>query len=134
VTRFEIQSNEPAETVSGLCEVNMLENIPIDWRAIVFPLMVISYFQLLRYLDRRYARKKPFTDQEYLMNLARFMKCSEYDIFMEAAKPWQVSKQHVEDDFKKYLLSEQIPYYVADFIRKVGKDVVHKNFRGMYEY
>jgi hypothetical protein len=112
----------------------MFGNIPIDWRAIVFPLMVISWFQLLRYLDRRYARKKPFTDQEYLMNLSRFMRCSEYDIFMEAAKPWRVSKQHVEIDFRKYLLAEQIPYYVADFIRKIGKDIVHKNFRGMYNY
>jgi hypothetical protein len=112
----------------------MFGNISIDWRIIVFPLMVISYFQLLRYLDRRYARKKPFTDQEYLMNLARFMKCSEYDIFMEAAKPWQVSKQPVEDNFKRYLLSEQIPYYVKDFIRKVGKEIVHKNFRGMHKY
>jgi hypothetical protein len=112
----------------------MFENISIDWRAIVFPLVALSYFQLLRYLDRRYASKKPFTDQEYLMNLARFMKCSEYDIFMEAAKPWQVSKQHVEDGFKKYLLAEQIPYYVADFIRKVGKEIVHKNYRRMYKY
>ena len=54
----------------------MFEHIPIDWRVIVFPLMVISYFQLLRYLDRRYARKKPFTDQEYLMNMARFIRYS----------------------------------------------------------
>jgi hypothetical protein len=112
----------------------MFENISIDWRAIVFPLVALSYFQLLRYLDRRYASKKPFTDQEYLMNLARFMKCSEYDIFMEAAKPWQVSNQHIENDFKKYLLAEHIPYYVTDFIRKVGKEIVHKNFRGMYKY
>ena len=112
----------------------MFADISIDWRAIVFPLMVLSYFQLLRYLDRRYARKKPFTDQEYLMNLARFMKCSEYDIFMEAAKPWRVSKRHVEGDFKNYLLAEQTPHYVKDFIRKVGKEIVHKNFRGMYKY
>jgi len=112
----------------------MIGDISIDWRAIVFPLMAVSWFQLLRYLDRRYARNKPFTDQEYLMNLARFMKCSEYDIFMEAAKPWRVSKQHVEDDFKKYLLAELIPYYVKDLIRKVGKDIVQKNFREMYKY
>ena len=112
----------------------MFGDISIDWRAVVFPLMVIFYFQLLRYLDRRYARKKPFTDQEYLMNLARFMKCSEYDIFIEAAKPWKVSNQHVVDDFKKYLLAEQIPYYVTDFIRKVGKEIVHENFREMYNY
>ena len=112
----------------------MFGDMSIDWRAIVFPLMVVSYFQLLRYLDRRYARKKPFTDQEYLMSLARFMECSEYDIFMEAAKPWRVSKQHVDEDFKKYLLAEQIPYYVADFIRKVGKEIVHKNYRRMYKY
>jgi hypothetical protein len=112
----------------------MIGDIFIDWHTIVFPLMAVSWFQLLRYLDRRYARNKPFTDQEYLMNLARFMKCSEYDIFMEAAKPWQVSKQHVEDDFKKYLLAEQLPYYVNDLIRKVGKDIVQKNFRGLYNY
>jgi hypothetical protein len=112
----------------------MFENISISWHAIVFPLMALFYFQLLRYLDRRYARKKPFTDQEYLMNLARFMKCSEYDIFVEAAKPWDVSKERVEDNFKRYLLSEQMPYYVSDFIRKVGKDIVQKNYRGMYRY
>ena len=112
----------------------MLEQISADWPAVVFPLMALSYFQLLRYLDRRYASKKPFTDQEYLMNMARYMKCSEYDIFMEAAKPWQVSKQHVEDDFKHYLLAEQMPYYVKDFIRKIGKDIVPQNYRGMYKY
>ena len=112
----------------------MFGDMTFDWHTIVFPLMVLSYFQLLRYLDRRYARKKPFTDQEYLMNLARLMECSEYDIFMEAAKPWRVSKQHVEEDFKRYLLAEQVPYYVADFIRKVGKEIVHKNYRRMYKY
>ncbi len=112
----------------------MFGDISVDWRAIVFPLMALSFFQLLRYLDRRYAKKKPFTNQEYLTNLARFMECSEYDIFMEAAKPWQVSTQQVRDDFKRYLLAEQIPYYVVDFIRKVGKEIVHKNYRWMYRF
>ena len=110
----------------------MFGDISIEWGTIVYPMMVLSYFELMRYLGKRYARKKPFADQEYLTNLARFMECSEYDIFMEAAKFWHVSTEQVRGDFKTYLLAEHIPYYVVDFLRKVGKDIVQKNYRRTY--
>lgn len=110
----------------------MLGDINIDWRLVVYPLIAVSYFQLMRYLDRRYARKKPFTDQEYLVNLARFSECSEFDIFKEAATYWHVHGDRVDADFRHYLMTETLPYYVTDFVRKTAKGLIDKNYWKLY--
>jgi hypothetical protein len=107
----------------------MWSDIAANWQAGLFVLIAITYFELMDYLSRRYARKKPLSDYEILAILARVMECSEYDIFEEAAKFWNVSANRVQADFKSYLLADHIPHYVLDFIRKFGKDIVLKHHR-----
>ncbi len=105
----------------------MWSDIAANWQAGLFVLMAITYFELMDYLNRRYARKKPLSDYEILAILARVMGCSEYDIFEEAAKFWNISSDKVQSDFKSYLLTDHIPHYVLDFLRKYGNDIVLKH-------
>jgi hypothetical protein len=85
---------------------------------ILFPTAALFYFQMMNYLDRRYARTQPFTDDEILWKMARIRGCSEYDIFKISAKQWHLNQDMVDDDFKKYLIDEQMPHYVRDYVRK----------------
>jgi hypothetical protein len=39
------------------------------------------------------------------------------------AQGWPVSQQQIEQDFKRYVSNESIPYYVNDFVRKNKKHV-----------
>jgi hypothetical protein len=105
----------------------MWSDIAANWQAGLFVLIAITYFELMDYLNRRYARKKPLSDYEMLAILARVMECSEYDIFEEAAKFWNISANRVQSDFKSYLLADHIPHYVLDFLRKFAKDIVLKH-------
>ncbi len=61
---------------------------------------------------------KIYSESEMLFNLSRKLHCSEYDIFKYAAKAWSFSDKKVEDDFKRYLSSGEIPRYVIDYIKK----------------
>ena len=42
----------------------------------------------------------------------------EYDLFRKSAKDWAVSDDRIEQDFKRYMADQVLPYYVKDFIRK----------------
>jgi hypothetical protein len=99
------------------------------WQAALYFLVALAYFQLMRYLDKRWALKKPFTDEEILFNLARITGRSEYDLFFDAAKTWHVPAAQVNADFNGYLTREQIPYYVTDYLRKTGKPAVERHYR-----
>jgi len=90
----------------------------ISLEMILYPLGVLLYFQLMRYLERRFSEKRGVTDEEWLWIAARDCHCSEYDIFHMAAKEWHIPSQRIEGDFKSYLVDFLMPYYVKDFIRK----------------
>jgi transcriptional antiterminator len=99
----------------------MLDNLIFEWRMLVFPVVAVLYFHLLRYFDHLYYARKPATTEEYLAWLARLSERSEYDLFFISAEDWNVSEQTIEEDFKNYLRDGFIPYYVADFVRKAKK-------------
>ena len=82
---------------------------------LIFIALVLYGFHLI---DLRYKGPQPVTIADYLFKLARIIHVSEHAIFHEAALKWPVSEKMVEQDFKKYLLEQTIPYYVNDFIRK----------------
>jgi hypothetical protein len=88
-----------------------------------FATAALVYFHLMNYLDRRYARKKPFTDDEYLWRMARTRGCSEYDIFKISADQWHLSGLQADNDFKTYLRNLQMPHYVRDYIRKNKSEI-----------
>lgn len=90
----------------------------LEFKTVIYLIILIFYVILKRYYEKYCAEKRSFSDEERLLNIARFHKRSEYDIFHLSAKNWHISGQQVEDDFKVYLLQGQLPHYLRDFIRK----------------
>ena len=66
---------------------------------------------------------KPVTAQGYIFKITRITGKSAYNVFCKAAEDWPVSKEQIEQDFKRYLSNESVPYYVNDFIRKNKKHI-----------
>ncbi|MCP4112793.1 MAG: hypothetical protein GY749_45905 [Desulfobacteraceae bacterium] len=95
----------------------MLVDMVQEWTTVVYPLAVILYLLLLRYLDKQ-SDNQPLSDAEYISQAALKKGTSEYDIFFECAEEWHISNRRVENDFKEYLLRGHMPYYVKDFVRK----------------
>lgn len=91
----------------------------IQWHMLIYPLAALGYFELLRRLDRRWARRTPLTDEEFLSNYARFKAISEYDVFFLAAPYWSKHSGQVEEDFMNYLREGPLPHYVRDYLRKL---------------
>jgi hypothetical protein len=50
---------------------------------------------------------------------------TEYELFRISAKDWSVSGASIDEDFKRYMAHQVLPYYVIDF--------VHKNHENMDE-
>ena len=42
----------------------------------------------------------------------------EYVLFRKSAKDWAVSDDRIEQDFKRYMADQVLPYYVKDLVRK----------------
>ena len=99
----------------------MNEAFVFQWHYLIYPLIVVAYFELLRRLDLRWARRTPLTDEEFLSYYARSEAISEYEVFGLAAPNWSVGPDEVEADFKAYLRKGILPHYVRDFIRRLRK-------------
>lgn len=99
----------------------MFDSALFELKTICLVLLVIIYNIILIYADRRETGKKyiSISDLDLLYNMARMKSCSEYDIFVMAAEVWRFSKRKIESDFKEYLISQHIPHYVKDFVRKM---------------
>ncbi|MBT8356759.1 MAG: hypothetical protein HKO79_12630 [Desulfobacterales bacterium] len=69
-------------------------------------------------LKKRYIPYKPLTVPGYIFKITRITDKSEHDVFCKAAEDWPVSKEQIEQDYKRFMLEERVPYYVNDFIRK----------------
>lgn len=61
---------------------------------------------------------KPLSMEFYLYKIARLTGKSEYDVFCKSAEEWPVSQARIEQDFKRYLIDQDVPHYVNDFVRK----------------
>lgn len=97
----------------------MTENFAFSWYMILYPLAALAYFELLRRLDRRWAKRRPLTDEEVLAHHARNAGISEYDVFHLAAPHWSVSRTRAEEDFETYLKKGLLPHYVRDYVRHI---------------
>ncbi len=69
-------------------------------------------------LERQYTRNRYVSDEEYLAGMAKKRGRSEYDLFHISAKEWHIQVGRIDEDFKKYLVNGDLPYYVKDYIRK----------------
>jgi hypothetical protein len=97
----------------------MNDGFVFHWHLLIYPLAVLAYFELLRRLDMRWARRTPLTDEEVLSYYAKSKSISEYDVFGLAAPRWSVDPSAVDADFKAYLRDGILPHYVRDFIRRI---------------
>ncbi|MEJ2285513.1 MAG: hypothetical protein P8X85_18205 [Desulfobacterales bacterium] len=55
---------------------------------------------------------------DYLQKITRVTGISAYDTFCKSAEEWRVPADRIELDFRIYLSSQSLPFYVKDFIRK----------------
>ena len=74
-------------------------------------------------LKKKFIPDKPLTVQGYIFKITRITDKSEHDVFCKAAEDWPVSKEQIEQDYKRFMLEERVPYYVNDFIRKNKKHI-----------
>ena len=88
------------------------------------------------YLIRVYLRstqKNSQTDQlvieDYLQKITLIAGISVYDTFCKSAEEWRIPADRIDRDFKIYLSSQSVPYYVKDFVRK-GQKHIDELYRG----
>ena len=43
---------------------------------------------------------------------------TEYELFYKSAEGWSVPGDRIDEDFKRYMVDQVLPYYARDFIRK----------------
>jgi hypothetical protein len=96
----------------------MIADLLLEPETIAFTLLAIVYVLGMKYIEANERRSRHIGDEEYLASMAKSMNCSEYDLFLVAAKKWRVSISQIEDDFKRYLIDGILPHYVRDFVRK----------------
>lgn len=88
----------------------------------MFSMLVITVVVtvVLWILEKRLLKKEK-TDEDSIFDMARSLGCSEYDIFIMTGRKWNVSEERIGDDFRKYLLYTEIPFYVRDYLRSLRK-------------
>jgi hypothetical protein len=48
---------------------------------------------------------------------------TEYELFRISAEGWSVSGARIDEDFKRYMAHQVLPYYVMDFVRKNHENI-----------
>jgi hypothetical protein len=72
-------------------------------------------------IEAKLRKRKKKEDSELLFDIARRNRCSEYDIFISAARKWAIPEERIDEDFKAYLLEDVMPFYVRAFVRSRGE-------------
>lgn len=90
---------------------------------IVLSMIIVTIIGTIIFVitERRLRRMKK-SDEDLLFDRARSVGCSEYDIFVQSGKKWNFSDMKIEDDFKNYLLRNELPFYVRDFLHDRGSE------------
>ena len=60
----------------------------------------------------------PIAIEDYLQKIKEIAGLSVYDTFRISAEEWRVSAERIEQDFRIYLSTQSVPFYVKDFVRK----------------
>jgi hypothetical protein len=99
----------------------MQNGFDFHWSMLLWFLAAIAYFEIMRRLDRYWARRTPLTDEERLWNHARNQGISEHEVFKRAAATWTLGSQLADADFSDYLKKGHLPHYVRDYLRKLER-------------
>jgi len=84
----------------------MGEESVFHWYMLLYPAIAAGYIALL-------------TEVEILAMHARDIGISEYALFNLAARPWSIGSVQVDENFKTYLQTSILPYYVRDYLRGI---------------
>ncbi len=71
--------------------------------------------RLTRYLNEKF--DKVYEEEEKLCRLARRIEKSVYAVFHLSGEKWNIIPRKIEYDFKEYILSGCIPFYVREYVR-----------------
>ena len=84
---------------------------------IIFGLALI-YALLKIYFEKRLAPLDDVGDERHLADLAFACGCSVFDLFRRAAAQWNFSEHKIDTDFRRYLLTDEVPPYVSAYLRQ----------------
>ena len=101
-----------------------MPNFIID--AIVIVCAVMLVWCLVRAhlrITQKNSQAFPITTDDYIQKITQVTGKSAYDTFHKSAEDWRVSADRIDQDFKRYLSNQSLPYYVKDFVRKSQKHV-----------
>jgi hypothetical protein len=87
--------------------------------------VAVGSLMLFWFLIRAYLRKirnisptDPDAIDDYLRKITQITGVSAYDTFRISADAWRVPEEKIDQDFKLYLSTQRVPYYVKDFVRR----------------
>ena len=81
--------------------------------------MVRAYLRM----TQKNSQADPNAIDDYLQKITQVTGISAYDTFFKSAEDWRVSADRIDHDFKIYLSSQSVPFYVKDFVRKSQKHI-----------
>jgi hypothetical protein len=84
---------------------------------IIFICLAVIYGALKIFLERRLAPLDVIGEDGDLSDVAFSAGCSVHSLFQEAGGVWPFSRERIENDFKTYLNTGEIPGYVRQFIK-----------------
>ena len=93
--------------------------IKID--AIVVLCTVMLVWWLIRVhlrMTQTNSQSDPISMDDYLRKITLVTGFSVYDTFCKSAEGWRISTERIDHDFRIYLASQSVPFYVKDFIRR----------------
>ena len=64
------------------------------------------------------SRSNLLPSDDLLSSLSSSTGINEYELFRKAAENWNVAAERIDEDFRRYMASQRLPYYVTDYTRK----------------
>jgi hypothetical protein len=99
-------------------------NLLIDAIGVVCVVMLVwCLFRVYSRNTQKNSQADPISIEDYLQKITRVTGHSAYDTFHKSAEGWQVSDDTINRDFRIYLSTQNVPYYVKDFVRKSQKHI-----------
>ena len=75
------------------------------------------FWSLIR-KSQRDGRKELEAKKNSLYKISLETGRSEYELFQMSAKHWPVSNDRIDEDFKRYMTDQTMPFYAKDFLRR----------------
>jgi hypothetical protein len=107
----------------------IINALGVVWAVILVWCLVRAYL----HTTQKNSQADPIVIEDYLQKITEIAGISVYDTFHISAEEWHVSADRIEQDFKRYLSSQSVPFYVKDFVRKSQKHV-DEIYRGKGSY